>query len=201
MSKYTPEQIAAAQAAIRSQPASAQVVTAPYNVTDGRGHQIAKGTPVWSYAAGHPGGPGDPAYHGQNAGAMVEYAYRCLECAANDGWKEPEQTAEDAEAEAWAKRAESLPKPEPLVSHADTPIEQAVMQIALESLRALQWSANMLNHRQFIEALGWTDDDYSRNKFLEFQKLGRLHVFDDEVLGAMLRLGFEHQKRTANRGQ
>jgi hypothetical protein len=51
-------------------------------------------------------------------------------------------------------------------------------------LRRLQYAANMLNGREFCQATGWPEDDYSKAKFLEFQRLGRLHVFDDHVLEA-----------------
>jgi len=184
MSRYTPEEIAAAQAAIRKQPDDAQVVTAPYDVSDGRGHLIVKGTPVWSYAGGHPGGPGDPAYNGPNAGFTVEYSYTCLACAKTLGWVEP------AEPE-----PEPAPEPKPV---ARTTIEEAVLAIGLEAMRGLQWSANMLNHRQFCAALGWPEDDYSRNKFKEFQALGRLHVFDDTVLEIFVSMGM--QKAYTNSG-
>lgn len=49
-------------------------------------------------------------------------------------------------------------------------------------LRRLQYAANMLNVNEFCQAVGWPRDEYSEAKFLEFQKLGRLHVFDDNVL-------------------
>jgi len=49
-------------------------------------------------------------------------------------------------------------------------------------LRRLQYAANMLNYHEFCDALGWPRVDYSKAKFLEFQKLGRLHIFDDTVL-------------------
>jgi hypothetical protein len=49
-------------------------------------------------------------------------------------------------------------------------------------LRRLQYAANMLNFHEFAEAVGWPRDDYSRHKFVEFQALGRMHVFDDRVL-------------------
>jgi hypothetical protein len=49
-------------------------------------------------------------------------------------------------------------------------------------LRRLQYAANTLNYHEFCEAVGWPEDDYSKAKFVEFQKLGRLHVFDDHTL-------------------
>ena len=54
----------------------------------------------------------------------------------------------------------------------------------VDQLRRLQRAANLLNYRQFCEALDWPHDSYSKNKFLEFQKLGRLHVFDSHTLAA-----------------
>ena len=60
----------------------------------------------------------------------------------------------------------------------DTPLMSLVPQ-----LRRLQHAANMLNLHEFCDALGWSPtDDYARAKFKEFQALGRLHVFDDNVL-------------------
>ena len=52
----------------------------------------------------------------------------------------------------------------------------------VEALRRLQHAANMLTYAQFCEAQGWSLDDYSRYKFREFQRMGRLHVFDDHAL-------------------
>lgn len=49
-------------------------------------------------------------------------------------------------------------------------------------LRRLQYAANMLNLTEFCAALGWEVDDYSKHKFSEFQKLGNLHVFDNNTL-------------------
>ena len=54
-------------------------------------------------------------------------------------------------------------------------------------LRRLQHAANTLNYHEFTEAVGWPRDDYSQHKFVEFQALGRLHVFDDHVLEAAVR--------------
>lgn len=49
-------------------------------------------------------------------------------------------------------------------------------------LRRLQYAANMLNFHEFCDATGWPRDEYSKHKFVEFQALGRMHVFDDRVL-------------------
>jgi hypothetical protein len=51
-------------------------------------------------------------------------------------------------------------------------------------LRRLQHAANMLSLSEFALATGWPEDDYLLAKYREFQKLGRLHVFDDHVLKA-----------------
>jgi hypothetical protein len=52
----------------------------------------------------------------------------------------------------------------------------------IAQLRRLQYAANTLNYHEFCQALEWPEDDYAKAKFLEFQKLGRLHVFDDNTL-------------------
>jgi len=57
-------------------------------------------------------------------------------------------------------------------------------QMLVPQLRRLQHAANMLNLREFCQAIGCPVDDYSKAKFREFQALGRLHVFDDHVLQA-----------------
>ena len=62
-------------------------------------------------------------------------------------------------------------------------------------LRRLQYAANMLNLHEFCEALGHPVDDYSKAKFLEFQALGRLHVFDDNVLQAAVEYYEAHHGR------
>jgi len=50
-------------------------------------------------------------------------------------------------------------------------------------LRRLQYAANMLGLTEFCAAQGWSPtDNYARAKYLEFQALGRMHVFDDNVL-------------------
>jgi hypothetical protein len=64
----------------------------------------------------------------------------------------------------------------------DTPLLGLVPQ-----LRRLQYAANMLNFHEFCDAAGWPRDEYTKAKFVEFQKLGRLHVFDDHVLNATVR--------------
>lgn len=52
----------------------------------------------------------------------------------------------------------------------------------VDHLRLLQHTANMLSYPEFCAATGWERDDYSKAKFVEFQKLGRLHRFDDHTL-------------------
>jgi hypothetical protein len=84
MPRYTPEEIAAAQAAIKRQPKSATIVDAPYDLVDVTGQAIKKGTPVWRWVSNHPGGPMD-AYA---VDRLVEYDYRSLESARRLGWKE-----------------------------------------------------------------------------------------------------------------
>lgn len=60
------------------------------------------------------------------------------------------------------------------------------MDDLVPQLRRLQYAANMLSRTQFCEALGWPDEDYALNKYLEFRALGRLHVFDDHVLRTLV---------------
>lgn len=59
----------------------------------------------------------------------------------------------------------------------ETPLLALVPQ-----LRRLQYAANSLNYNEFCEALGWPRDDYTKAKFLAFQQMGRMHVFDDGTL-------------------
>jgi hypothetical protein len=69
------------------------------------------------------------------------------------------------------------------------------MDELVPQLRRLQRAANMLSGHQFAEALGLEWDDYAREKHLEFQKLGRLHVFDDRVLTTLVHAYEEDNKR------
>lgn len=82
----TPEQVAAAQAAIRRKPDGAQIVEAPHDdLVDVQGQAHKKGTPLWRYPSGRQaGGPMD-AYA---VAHITEYSYRSLESAARLGWKE-----------------------------------------------------------------------------------------------------------------
>lgn len=67
-------------------------------------------------------------------------------------------------------------------------------------LRRLQHAANSLNVNEFCEAMGWERNEYSEAKFLEFQALGRLHVFDDHTLMAPVLYYEAREKRfTAER--
>lgn len=52
----------------------------------------------------------------------------------------------------------------------------------VEALRRLQYAANSLNYHEFCEAVGWPRDDYTKQKFLDFQAFGRLGSFDDSTL-------------------
>ena len=77
------------------------------------------------------------------------------------------------------------------------------MDDLVPTLRRLQHAANMLSLHEWAEALGWDPkDDYVKAKFLEFQKLGRLHVFDDGVLQKSIeyyeKLTAEHEARRAS---
>jgi hypothetical protein len=60
------------------------------------------------------------------------------------------------------------------------------MDELIPQLRRLQHAANMLSGHQFAEALGWDWDDYAKAKYLEFRALGRLGVFDDQVLTSLV---------------
>jgi hypothetical protein len=66
-------------------------------------------------------------------------------------------------------------------------IEWQAMASLVPQLRRLQYAANMLSLPEFCEALGLEKDDYARHKWLEFQALGRLHVFDDSVLERLIK--------------
>lgn len=74
----------------------------------------------------------------------------------------------------------------------ETPLLALVPQ-----LRRLQYAANSLNYNEFCEALGWSRDDYSKAKFLAFQQMGRMHVFDDGTLTKTVEFYEAREKRYA----
>lgn len=90
MNKRTPEEIAAAQAAVNAKPAGAVLMPAPGYAICSRHHQsIPAGELAWRYPSGHAGGPGDPAYFGPNAGMATEYNWTCRTCGQGKGWEDP----------------------------------------------------------------------------------------------------------------
>jgi hypothetical protein len=83
MSKYTPEQIAAAQASIRRKPDNLEAVDVPYaGLLCDRGHEVPLGQKVFRWVSNHPGGPMD-AYA---VNRQVEYSYRCVGHTRLAGW-------------------------------------------------------------------------------------------------------------------
>ena len=85
----TPEQIAAAQAAVKRQPASSRIVDAPYDVIDEEGQVVKRGNPVWRYVSGRQyGGPSDMSLAAAKGEKPVEYSYLSLAAAKRRGWKE-----------------------------------------------------------------------------------------------------------------
>lgn len=52
----------------------------------------------------------------------------------------------------------------------------------IRALRRLQWAANSLSYREFREALGWEEDEYSLHKYHDFAAFGRLGAFDSNTL-------------------
>jgi hypothetical protein len=90
MSKYTAEQIAAAQASIRRKPDNLEAVDVPYaGLLCDRGHEVPLGQKVFRWVSNHPGGPMD-AYA---VNRKVEYHYRCVGHTRLAGWllANPEQ--------------------------------------------------------------------------------------------------------------
>jgi hypothetical protein len=81
--------------------------------------------------------------------------------------------------------------------HIFTAVPKPVNPEAEPRLRALQHAANGLNYHEFCDALGWDRNDYSKAKFVEFQGLGRLGVFDSSVLSRLIEY---HQGMEARRG-
>ena len=100
----TPEQIAAAQAAIKRQPPSARIVPAPYDVIDERGQVILRGTSVWRYVSGRQyGGPSDMSLAAAKGEKPVEYSYLSLDAAKRRGWTEAHEHNQTQDGEAWSR--------------------------------------------------------------------------------------------------
>lgn len=72
------------------------------------------------------------------------------------------------------------------VNASQSPTGAEARPLQVEELRRVQRAANMLGLAEFCRALGWERDDYARDKWKEFQGLGRLHVFDDNTLRALV---------------
>jgi len=101
----TPEQVAAAQAAVRRQPPSSRIVDAPYDVIDVAGQIVKQGTPVWRYISGRQyGGPSDMSLAAAKADKPVEYSYLNLAAASRRGWRAPSDEhshSETQDGESW----------------------------------------------------------------------------------------------------
>ena len=81
--KYTPEQIAAAQAALNRKPDDAELAQAPRNVVDGSGHDIARGQIAWRHLG--PARYDGPPMAGVSITTRSE-RWTCQACAARKGW-------------------------------------------------------------------------------------------------------------------
>jgi hypothetical protein len=67
----------------------------------------------------------------------------------------------------------------------------------VEQVRRLQHAANMLSYTQFLQATGWERDDYSKDKWNEFRRLGGMHTFDSHTLKTLVAF-YEAQFHASN---
>jgi len=84
MTQRTPEEIAAAQAAVNRKPADATLAEAPFPVTCGAGHPIAQGETAWRYL-------GAPRYDGPPMATSVmaqSVRWTCRACGRRKGWEQ-----------------------------------------------------------------------------------------------------------------
>lgn len=79
----TAEEIAANQARVNAKPSDAVLMEAPYDVADGSGHRITRGSLAWR-SRGKPRWDGPPIA-GQSVGIATDH-WTCRSCARRKGW-------------------------------------------------------------------------------------------------------------------
>lgn len=60
----------------------------------------------------------------------------------------------------------------------------------IDAINGLCWAASRMNLRRFCEALGWEEDAYAEDKFVDFQRAARLlGRIDNQTLLVLIEKG------------